>query len=208
MRAQYGHSSKWYMMSTPVLFALLASASSLRRSPRNGSKNASQSAAWALALTSRKKKSLAAAVIGPHDFGLTAHRLLELAHQARALLEERRQVLITPGDRSGIAADFFRELGDPLFQISAHRAHILNSGTQSDFLPSLSCQGNVVRPCFLPLSSVHITMRSTNSWTGVCSSFIWSRQSSRIAFCCFSGKRRARLRSNFSMSIGMPSVRR
>ncbi len=50
-----------------------------------------------------------------------------------------------------------------------------------------------------------ITNRSTNSWTGVASSRCASRARSRIARCCFGGKRRARLVRNFATSNGMPS---
>src|SRR3954470_12794444 len=60
----------------------------------------------------------------------------------------------------------------------------------------------------LQVDAHQMIIRSTNSLTGVCSSFFWSMHSSRIAFCCFSGKRRARLRSNFSTRCGMPSLRR
>src|SRR3981189_410925 len=54
----------------------------------------------------------------------------------------------------------------------------------------------------------HGTNRSTKSLTGVFSRRRGSAQSSRIAFCCSGGKRRARLVLNFSTRIGMPSLRR
>src|ERR1700682_3456926 len=174
MRAQYGHSSKWYMTTTPVFFAALASASSLRRSPRNGSKNASHgSAANAALATNDRKKSLTAAIVGPDRFRRAADVVLELEQEPRPFFEERRQMLVAARNRAGIVADLVRQLGDGA----------------------------------LPFGS-HTTIMSTNSFTGVAPSLRASRQRSSIAFCCLGGKRRARLRSNFSTSSGMPSLRR
>src|SRR5690242_11119497 len=161
------------MITTPFLPAARASASSLFRSPRKGSKNASQgSVAWTAVVNSRRKKSLAAAVMAPERLR-RAGLLLELGHQPRALFEERGQVLVAARDRPGIVTDLLVQLGELLLE-----------------------------------ECIHMTIRSTNSCTGVCSRRFASRHSSRIAFCCFSGKRRARLRSNFSTSRGIPSLRR
>src|SRR5690348_6172519 len=137
------------MTTTPFLPAVAASASSLFRSPRNGSKNASHgSAAWTAVLKARRKRSLAAAVMAPEGLG-RARLALQLGHQPRAFLEQRRQVLVAARDGSGIVADLFVQLRQALLQMGTH-----------------------------------ITIRSTNSWTGVSSSRFASRHSSRIAFCC------------------------
>src|SRR5688572_26798151 len=64
MRWQYGHSSKWYMITAPCRPVRFASSSSARRSPRNGSKNASQASApqaGRAAQRSRARSSLIAA---------------------------------------------------------------------------------------------------------------------------------------------------
>src|ERR671937_2356293 len=87
----------------------------------------------------------------------------EFGDEARALFEQRREVLIAARDRAGVVADLFVQLGEPFFEIGAH-----------------------------------ITIRSTNSFTGVSSRRRWSMHRSRIAFCCCGGKRRGRVGSNFS----------
>src|SRR5258706_9919301 len=99
--------------------------------------------------------------------------MLQFGDELRALLEQRRQLLVAAGDRSRIGADLLIQLGQLALQVGAH-----------------------------------MTIRLTKSFTGVCSRRFWSMHSSRIAFCCFGGKRRARLRSNFSTRCGMPSLRR
>src|SRR5882672_7097972 len=94
------------------------------------------------------------------------------------------------------------ELGSQLRPLLEQRRQMLvaardRSGVGADFLVQL---GELLFQV-----DAHITISSTNSLTGVCSSRLGSWQSSRIAFCRSRGKRRARLRSNFSTRCGMPS---
>src|SRR5207244_1206877 len=101
----------WYMISTPLFFAAFASASSLRRSPRNGSKNASHgSAARAAVLASRKKRTLAAAIVGPDRLWRAGDVVLQLEQQPGALLEQRRQMLVAGRDWARVVADLFGQL--------------------------------------------------------------------------------------------------
>src|SRR3954465_10523867 len=75
------------------------------------------------------------------------------------------------------------------------------SGVVADLFAKLGDSG-------LQLGFRHMTKRSTNSSTGVLSSRAASMHTSRMALCCFEGKRRARLVLNFSTRMGMPSLRR
>src|SRR5512138_2760833 len=106
------------MTATPRLPAAFASASSLFRSPRNGSKKASQgSAACAAKLTASSKTSLTAAVIGPNGFRRAGDIVFEAMEQAGTLLDQRGELLVAACDRPRVVADFRGELGDAPFQL-------------------------------------------------------------------------------------------
>src|SRR2546425_10375346 len=106
--------------------------------------------------------------------------------------------------RFGRAAFMF-QLGDELGALFEQRRQVLIAARDRSRISA----DLFVQLCKLFFQiGAHTTIRSTNSLTGVCSSRFWSLQSSRMVFCCCDGKRRARLRSNFSTRCGMPSLRR
>src|SRR5438876_6726174 len=46
--------------------------------------------------------------------------LFQLIQKSRALLQQRRELLVAARDRRRIVADFLRQLGDPAFELSPH----------------------------------------------------------------------------------------
>src|SRR3954471_22341350 len=91
-------------------------------------------------------------------------------------------------------AAFMCKLGDQLRAFFEERRQVLVAARNRTRVVT-----DLMVELFEPLlqKNAHITIRSTNSFTGVCSRRFWSMQTSRMAFCCCAGKRRARLRSNF-----------
>src|SRR3981189_791893 len=49
--------------------------------------------------------------------------LFQFIQKSRALFQQRRELLVAAGDRRRIVADFLRQLGNPPFEVGAHRTN-------------------------------------------------------------------------------------